>query len=153
MMRRLAAFQPFVRRHSEVAAAHRAAAAAHRAAATSHADGAPPTIFDRILAKQIPSETVHEDDLCYAFNDISPQAPTHVLLIPKVRAGLTQIRHAAPAHTELLGHMMLTAGELGSKLCPDGFRLVVNDGKEGAQSVYHLHIHILGGRQLSWPPG
>ena len=122
--------------------------------ATQAGDTGDPTIFDKILAKQIPSTPVHEDDLCYAFRDINPQAPTHVLLIPKIRAGLTQIRHANPEqHCILLGHMMCVAAKIGREECRGGFRLVVNDGKNGAQSVYHLHIHILGGRQMMWPPG
>eukprot|EP00747_Dinoflagellata_sp_TGD_P164468 gnl/TRDRNA2_/TRDRNA2_184448_c0_seq1.p2 gnl/TRDRNA2_/TRDRNA2_184448_c0~~gnl/TRDRNA2_/TRDRNA2_184448_c0_seq1.p2 ORF type:complete len:133 (-),score=38.02 gnl/TRDRNA2_/TRDRNA2_184448_c0_seq1:108-506(-) len=122
-------------------------------AAAAFRDDAPPTIFDKIIKKEIPSTVVYEDDLCLAFKDISPQAPTHMLLIPKVRAGLTGISKAAPDHKAVLGHMMVEAGRLGSKHCPGGFRLVVNDGKDGCQSVYHLHIHILGGRQMSWPPG
>jgi len=116
-------------------------------------DDEAPTIFDKIIAKEIPSKVIHEDELCLAFADISPQAPTHMLLIPKVRAGLTQIRKATTEHATLLGHMMVVAGKLGNDACPDGFRLVVNDGAHGAQSVYHLHVHILGGRQLTWPPG
>ena len=138
----------------EVAKAHEAALARMPILAGLQAgDVEPRTIFDQILAKEIPSETVHDDELCYAFKDIAPQAPVHVLLIPKERAGLTQIRNAKDDHASLLGHMMVVAGSLGNKLCPDGFRLVINDGKQGAQSVYHLHIHILGGRQLGWPPG
>ncbi len=76
-----------------------------------------------------------------------------MLLIPKLRAGLTQICHSTAANAPVLGHMMVKAGELGKQHCPNGFRLVINDGAEGAQSVYHLHIHILGGRQMNWPPG
>jgi histidine triad (HIT) family protein len=98
-------------------------------------DGAGPTIFDKILQKQIPSECVHEDDLCYAFKDINPQAPVHILVIPKVRAGLTQIRNATSEHAEVLGHLMVKSGELGRTHAPEGFRLVVNDGEQGAQSV------------------
>ena len=117
-------------------------------------DTAKATIFDKILAKQIPSTAVYEDELCYAFRDINPQAPTHVLLIPKLRAGLTQIQKANMNHAALLGHMMVKAGEIGKKECgANGFRLVINDGNNGGQAVYHLHIHILGGRQLAWPPG
>ena len=139
---------------SEVAKAHEAAIARMPILAGLKAgDAEPRTSFDKILAKEISSDTVHDDDLCYAFKDIAPQAPVHVLLIPKERAGLTQIRNAKDDHAGLLGHMMVVAGSLGNQLCPDGFRLVINDGKQGAQSVYHLHIHILGGRQLGWPPG
>ena len=115
--------------------------------------GEPTTVFDKILSKQTPAEIVHEDELCLAFADVAPQAPTHLLVIPKVRAGLTSICNATPEHASVLGHMMVQAGKLGAKLCPDGFRLVVNDGADGAQSVHHLHIHVLGGRQMGWPPG
>ena len=123
------------------------------AASLAASDNAPATIFDKILAKEIPATIVHEDELCLAFEDVAPQAPTHMLMIPKVRAGLTGISKATPDHGSVLGHMMVEAGKLGSQHCPRGFRLVVNDGADGAQSVYHLHIHILGGRQMSWPPG
>mmetsp|Transcript_82026 Transcript_82026/g.235659 ORF Transcript_82026/g.235659 Transcript_82026/m.235659 type:complete len:140 (+) Transcript_82026:73-492(+) len=131
----------------------RAAADAIGLKEASDRDSAPATIFDKILAKQIPSNPAFEDELCYAFHDIAPQAPVHVLLIPKVRAGLSQLSNATDDHKALLGHLMLKAGELGRQLCPEGFRLIVNDGADGAQSVYHLHIHILGGRQMKWPPG
>ena len=79
-----------------------------------------PTIFDKILAKEIPSSAVHEDDLCYAFRDIAPQAPTHVLVIPKIRAGLTQISKSGTEHAALLGHMMVTASAIGKAECPEG---------------------------------
>ena len=125
------------------------AAAVERAAQ----DSAPPTVFDKIVAKQIPAKVVHEDELCLGFVDAGPQAPVHLLLIPKVRAGMTQLSQASAANAPVLGHMMVVAGELGKAHCPNGFRIVVNDGADGAQSVYHLHLHILGGRQMQWPPG
>jgi len=112
------------------------------------------TIFDKILAKEIPSEAVYEDELVYAFRDISPVAPTHVLLIPKKRDGLTQLQKATPEHKAILGHMLavgvpavVSQEKLGS------YRLVVNDGEEACQSVFHLHMHIIGGKALTWPPG
>jgi histidine triad (HIT) family protein len=111
------------------------------------------TIFDKILAGDIPAKVVHDDAVCLGFEDVAPTAPVHLLLIPKERAGLTQIRRAQSDNEPALGHMMRVAGELGKQHCPDGFRLVVNDGEQGCQSVYHLHIHIIGGRQMSWPPG
>ncbi|CAE8679164.1 unnamed protein product [Polarella glacialis] len=126
---------------------------AKAAAAAGGGDGAPDTIFGKIIRKEIPSTIVHEDDLCLAFKDVSPQAPVHILLIPKDRAGLTGVSKAADHNKEVLGHMMIEAGRIGRENCPGGFRLVVNEGADGAQSVYHLHIHILGGRQMSWPPG
>ena len=82
------------------------------------------------------------------------QAPTHILLIPKQRAGLSQLRYATQEHKEVLGHMMVTAAQIANKEgLEEGWRLVINDGKHGAQTVFHLHMHILGGRQMNWPPG
>ncbi|EGB13083.1 hypothetical protein AURANDRAFT_16970, partial [Aureococcus anophagefferens] len=113
------------------------------------------TIFDKILAGDIPSDKVYEDDLCYAFRDINPVAPTHVLLIPKVRSGLTQLRHASPDQAALLGHLMSKVGAVAAAagLGDAGYRLVVNDGADACQTVFHLHLHIIGGRELAWPPG
>lgn len=116
-------------------------------------DDGEPTVFDKILSKEWDSTKVYEDDLCYAFKDISPQAPTHVVLIPKKRDGLTQLSNAREDQKDILGHLMFVASQVGKQECPNGFRIVINDGKDGAQSVYHLHLHILGGRQMSWPPG
>jgi len=96
---------------------------------------------------------VYEDDQALAFRDISPQAPIHIVIIPKSQE-IPQLSKAKPKHKELLGHLMLVAGEVARKEnLHDGFRVVINDGKKGCQSVYHLHLHLLGGRQLGWPPG
>mmetsp|Transcript_69922 Transcript_69922/g.214465 ORF Transcript_69922/g.214465 Transcript_69922/m.214465 type:complete len:200 (-) Transcript_69922:74-673(-) len=124
-----------------------------RAAAAAQAgeDTAPRTVFDRVLASN--QDWVHQDDLCVAFNDINPQAPVHILVIPRDRDGLTQMSKARQDQAGILGHLMMVASRLGASKCPQGFRIVVNDGKEGAQSVYHLHVHVLGGRQMGWPPG
>lgn len=122
-------------------------------AAAMAADGSPPTVFDKIISGEWSSDKVHEDDLCLAFRDISPQAPVHVLVIPKNRDGLTQIRNAREDQKEILGHLMYVAQMVGKKECPGGFRIIINDGKDGAQSVYHLHLHVMGGRQMQWPPG
>ena len=119
----------------------------------SLADTGAPTIFDKIISKDIPANIIHEDDHALAFRDISPQAPVHFLVIPKVRAGLTQLSKATENHKAILGHCLYVAQLVGKKECPDGFRVVINDGMEGCQSVYHLHLHVLGGKQLSWPPG
>ena len=126
------------------------AAAASAAAATAGG----PTIFDKIIDKSIPADIVYEDDKCLAFRDIAPQAPVHILVIPKERDGLTQLSKARDDQGALLGHLMLAARKvaLAEKL-DKGFRIVINDGVEGCQSVYHLHVHILGGRQMTWPPG
>jgi len=118
-------------------------------------DDADGTIFDKIVAGDIPSDKVYEDDLCYAFRDINPVAPTHVLLIPKVRSGLTQLRYASPDQAALLGHLMSKVGAVAEAagLGDAGYRLVVNDGADACQTVFHLHLHIIGGRELAWPPG
>jgi len=112
-----------------------------------------PTVFDKILSGEWSSDKVYEDDQVLAFKDISPQAPFHAVLIPKEQNGLTQLCNAREDQKAILGHLMFVAAQIGQKECPNGYRVVVNDGKDGAQSVYHLHLHILGGRQLTWPPG
>ncbi|XP_022950942.1 14 kDa zinc-binding protein-like [Cucurbita moschata] len=113
-----------------------------------------PTIFDKIINKEIPSTVVFEDDKVLAFRDISPQAPTHILIIPKVKDGLSGLSKAEERHMEILGHLLYTAKLIAEQEgLDDGFRIVINDGPSGCQSVYHLHVHLLGGRQMNWPPG
>uniref|UniRef100_A0A7S4KN51 HIT domain-containing protein n=2 Tax=Guillardia theta TaxID=55529 RepID=A0A7S4KN51_GUITH len=112
-----------------------------------------PTIFDRIIQRQIPSEIVMEDEHVLVFKDIHPQAPVHLLIIPKRRDGLTQLRYATADHQELLGKMFLTAARIAKEQNLRGYRLVINDGSEAQQSVFHLHMHLLAGRQMRWPPG
>jgi histidine triad (HIT) family protein len=110
------------------------------------------TIFGKIIRREIPADIVYEDDLCLAFRDINPQAPVHVLLIPKKE--IDQVGNAKADDQALLGHMMLTAGKIARQLgVGDAFRVVVNNGAEAGQTVFHLHLHILGGRKLRWPPG
>lgn len=110
------------------------------------------TLFGRIIRREIPADIVYEDDLCLAFRDINPQAPTHVLLVPKQE--LASLSDAGPDHQTLLGHLMVAAGNVARQLgVGDAFRLVVNNGAEAGQSVFHLHLHILGGRPFRWPPG
>ena len=112
------------------------------------------TIFDKIISKEIPATVIYEDELALAFRDIAPQAKTHFLVIPKIRAGLTRLSRATVDHKMLLGHLMYTASVVAKQEKLDaGYRCVINDGVEGCQSVYHLHVHVLGGQQLSWPPG
>jgi Diadenosine tetraphosphate (Ap4A) hydrolase and other HIT family hydrolases len=114
------------------------------------------TIFDKIVKKEIPAKIAYEDDLCLAFHDINPQAPVHLLLIPKNRDGLSQLSKAEDKHKELLGHMMVTVAKIAKQEgLEDGYRLVINDGLGAGQSVFHLHMHILGckGTQFTWPPG
>ena len=111
------------------------------------------TIFDKILRREIPADIVYEDDQVLAFRDVAPQAPTHVLVIPK--EPLVNLLDATPDHTLLLGQLMQAAVYVARTLglAEDGFRVVVNVGKDGGQSVDHLHLHVLGGRHLTWPPG
>eukprot|EP00756_Hemistasia_phaeocysticola_P052755 Hpha_TRINITY_DN28039_c0_g1::TRINITY_DN28039_c0_g1_i1::g.42604::m.42604/K02503/HINT1, hinT, hit; histidine triad (HIT) family protein len=113
-----------------------------------------PTIFDKILSGDIPSELVWDDEYAYAFRDVNPQAPVHVIIIPKHRDGLTSLGRAKERHKNVLGHLMWVASRVAKREHLDaGWRLVVNNGPQGAQSVYHLHLHVLGGRQMTWPPG
>jgi len=110
------------------------------------------TIFGKIINKEIPANIVYEDEHCLAFRDINPQAPTHVLLIPKKE--IPRLADATAEDVPLLGHMMVAAGKIAAQLgVGDAFRLVVNNGAEVGQSVFHLHLHILGGRRMTWPPG
>ena len=110
------------------------------------------TIFKKIIDREIPAEIVYEDDLCLAFRDISPQAPTHVLLIPKKE--IPTLDDLADEDQQLMGHMVLAATKLAKQLGVDGgYRLVVNCGPEAGQEVYHIHIHLLAGRKMTWPPG
>ncbi len=110
-------------------------------------------LFEKIIAREIPADIVYEDDRVLAFKDINPQAPVHVLVIPK--QSIPRIAEAADHDQDLLGYLLLkardVAGELDLK--ENGFRLVINNGPDGGESVPHLHCHILGGRALNWPPG
>ncbi len=110
------------------------------------------TIFTKIINKQIPADIVYEDDLCLAIKDINPQAPVHLLLVPK--QPIDMLSNAQPEDQALLGHLLLAASKIARQLKIDGaFRLVINNGEEGGQAVFHLHIHILAGRRFRWPPG
>ena len=111
------------------------------------------TLFEKIIAREIPADIVYEDDLVLAFNDINPQAPTHVLVIPK--KPIPRIAEAEPEDHQVLGHLLLKAREIADDLGlqENGFRLVINNGKDGGETVPHLHLHILGGRAMPWPPG
>ncbi len=111
------------------------------------------TLFEKICAKEIPATILHEDDRCIAFRDISPQAPQHILIIP--RKPIPRVGLAAEADEALLGHLLLTAAKVARSegIADSGYRLVINNGPHGGEAVPHLHIHLLGGRQLLWPPG
>jgi histidine triad (HIT) family protein len=113
------------------------------------------TIFQKIADGEIPADLIHDDEHCIAFHDIDPQAPTHVLIVP--RKLIPRVGEAETDDQAVLGHLLLTAGKIASSLgfspTDKGFRLVINHGKNGGESVPHLHVHLLAGRQLGWPPG
>ena len=111
------------------------------------------TIFTQIINREIPADMVYEDEICLAFRDITPQAPVHVLLIPKKQ--IVSMATLETGDQAILGHLMIKASEIASDLGlgESGYRLVVNTNEDAGQSVFHLHIHILGGRKLTWPPG
>ena len=112
----------------------------------------PKTLFQKIADREIPAKLIHEDAVCVAFHDISPQAPTHVLVVP--RKPIARVGEATAEDQATLGHLLLVAAELSRQLnLAKGFRIVINNGPDGGESVPHLHVHLLGGRALSWPPG
>ena len=111
------------------------------------------TLFEKIIARELPAAIVYEDDLVLAFRDIRPQAPTHVLIIPK--QPIPRIAEAKPEDQQILGHLLLKAAEVAKALGlgQSGYRLVLNNGPDAGEAVPHLHCHIIGGRRLGWPPG
>ena len=110
------------------------------------------TIFKKIIDREIPADIIHEDELCLAFRDVNPQAPTHVLVIPKKE--IVSLDDLTDADQSLVGHLYLVIQKLAAELGLDnGYRVVVNCKADGGQSVDHLHFHLLGGRALGWPPG
>lgn len=111
------------------------------------------TLFEKIRDREISADIVHEDDDCLAFRDISPQAPVHILVVPKV--AIPRIAAAQPDDAALLGKLLIAASSVATKqgIAESGFRLVINNGRDGGETVPHLHIHLLGGRPLDWPPG
>jgi len=110
------------------------------------------TIFGKIIRKEIPATILFEDDQCLAFKDVNPVAPTHFLVIPK--KPIDMLSNSTDDDTPLLGHLLSVARKVAAEQSLDkGYRVVINNGKDGAQSVYHLHIHVVGGRQMAWPPG
>ena len=111
------------------------------------------TLFEKIIARQIPAGIVHEDDLCIAIRDIAPAAPVHILVIPK--APVERVGTASASDQGLLGHLLLTAAQVAREegLGESGYRLVINNGRDAGEAVPHLHVHLLGGRPLAWPPG
>ncbi|MEZ6035879.1 MAG: histidine triad nucleotide-binding protein [Planctomycetota bacterium] len=113
----------------------------------------PSNVFARILRGEIPAQFLHEDEHCVAFRDVAPQAPTHFLVIP--RRPLSMLADAGEADATALGHLLLVAARVARQLgvADDGFRVVVNNGAGAGQTVFHLHVHVLAGRPMAWPPG
>ena len=111
------------------------------------------TLFEQIINREVPAQIIHEDDQCVAIRDINPQAPIHVLVIPK--KVIPRLGEAADSDEALLGHLLLTAAEVAKRegIAEHGYRVVVNQGWHAGESVPHLHVHVLGGRQMKWPPG
>lgn len=111
------------------------------------------TLFEKIALKEIPADILHEDEHCFVIRDIRPQAPHHMLVIP--RKVIPKLSEAQNSDKELLGHLLLVCQAMAKKagLSEDGFRVVINNGELAGQTVFHLHLHVIGGRPLSWPPG
>ncbi|MER3435907.1 MAG: histidine triad nucleotide-binding protein [Leptolyngbya sp. ERB_1_1] len=110
------------------------------------------TIFGKIIRKEIPADIVYEDNLALAFRDVNPQAPVHILVIPK--QPIAQLADAESKDHALMGHLLLTVKRVAEQEgLTNGYRVVINTGEDGGQTVYHLHLHLLGGRSMSWPPG
>jgi histidine triad (HIT) family protein len=111
------------------------------------------TIFEKIIAREIPARLIFEDEEIAAFHDVNPQAPVHFLVVPK--KVITRIAQAAPEDQALLGRLLLVARDLAKELGLNeaGFRIVINNGRNGGETVPHLHVHVLGGRHMGWPPG
>ena len=111
------------------------------------------TLFEKIIAREVPGEIVYEDDQVVAFRDIRPQGPVHILVVP--RKPIPRIAEAGPEDQSVLGHLLLKAAQVANKLglTQSGFRLVFNNGPDAGEAVPHLHCHILGGRRMNWPPG
>ena len=112
-----------------------------------------PTLFEKIINREIPADIIHEDDHCLCFRDINPQAPVHLLIVPK--KPIERIAETVPEDKETLGHLLLTARNVAEQegFARSGFRTVINSGPDGGEEVPHLHLHILAGRKLTWPPG
>jgi histidine triad (HIT) family protein len=111
------------------------------------------TLFGKIIRKEIPAKIIYEDDLCLAFRDIKPEAPVHILVIPK--RAISTMNDVSQTDEPLLGHLLVKAAEIakGEGLAQNGYRIVINTNADAGQSVFHIHLHILGGRQMQWPPG
>jgi histidine triad (HIT) family protein len=110
------------------------------------------TLFEKIISRQIPADIVFEDDRVVAFRDIHPQAPVHILIVPRI--AVSSVDTLKPEHESIVGHMVLVARDIAAnENLSQGYRLVLNCGRHGLQSVDHIHLHLLGGRMMQWPPG
>ena len=110
------------------------------------------TIFGKIIRREIPADIVYEDDLALAFKDVNPQAPTHILVIPK--KPIPRLSESEAEDMELMGHLLMTVKKVAEEAnLSNGYRVVINNGNDGGQTVDHLHLHILGDRSMTWPPG
>jgi len=111
------------------------------------------TLFEKIRDEEIPADIVHRDEICIAFRDIAPQAPVHILIVPC--KPIPRVGEAAAEDVPVLGHLLSTAADVARKqgIAGTGYRLVINNGRDGGEAVPHLHVHLLGGRPLEWPPG
>jgi histidine triad (HIT) family protein len=110
------------------------------------------TLFEKIIAREIPANIEYEDEQCIVIHDIDPQAPTHFLVIPKQL--IPRVAEATAQNQVVLGHLLLIAASVAKQLkLEDGFRIVINNGSDGGETVPHLHVHVLGGRAMAWPPG
>ena len=110
------------------------------------------TLFKKIIDKEIPAKIVYEDEDCLAFHDINPQAPVHILVIPKITE-IDELKNAKDNHQMILGKLLIKATDIAKEQNLTDFRVVINSGAKAGQTVFHLHVHILGGRDFSWPPG
>lgn len=122
---------------------------------SEHAAATPRTVFDQIITRKVPAFVVYEDDDVLAFHDSAPQAPVHIVIVPKFRDGLTGLSAAEERHKKILGQLLYTASRVArmEEKLRDGYRIVINEGGYGGQTVLHLHLHLLGGRFMQWPPG
>ncbi len=109
------------------------------------------TIFGKIISGEIPCDEVYSDEKCLAFKDIEPQAPFHILIIPK--KAISSLNEVAGEDAELLGHLLVVAKKIANEHSLDSWRTVINTGQDSGQTVFHLHVHLIGGRALTWPPG
>ena len=113
------------------------------------------TLFEKIIAGEIPGDVVYQDDVVFAFRDIQPEAPEHILIVPK--RVIPRVGEAVESDQQTLGQLLLAAGKIAEQLgvnsTEEGFRLVINHGRKGGETIPHLHVHLLAGRQLGWPPG